>query len=136
MMRSLMAQMVRDARVKFTRELSGTLTVQSVDRDGIRINNRYWSETIALTPQEIIDNWIPVPVRELVEDDFATVLASSPELVIVGTGAKAEFPPRELTFAFARRGVGLEVMDTAAAARTFNVLAGEGRRVAAVLYTG
>ena len=131
-----MAQMVRDARVKFTRELSGTLTVQSVDRDGIRINNRYWSEAIALTPQEIIDNWIPVPVRELVEEHFATVLASSPELVIVGTGAKAEFPPRELTFAFARRGVGLEVMDTAAAARTFNVLAGEGRRVAAVLYTG
>jgi len=130
-----MAQMVRDARVKFTRELSGTLTVQSVDKDGIRINNRYWSETIALTPQEIIDNWIPVPVGELVEEHFATVLASSPELVIVGTGAKAEFPPRELTFAFARRGVGLEVMDTAAAARTFNVLAGEGRRVAAVLYT-
>ena len=61
---------------------------------------------------------------------------SFPELVIVGTGAKAEFPPRELTFAFARRGVGLQVMDTAAAARTFNVLAGEGRRVAAVLYTG
>lgn len=129
-----MAQMVRDARVKFTRELPGTLTVQSVGKDGICINNRWWSETIALTPQEIIDTWTPVPVCELVEDHFEIVLASSPELVIVGTGAKAEFPPRELTFAFARRGVGLEVMDTAAAARTFNVLAGEGRRVAAVLY--
>ena len=44
------------------------------------------------------------------------------------------FPPRELTFALARRRVGLEIMDTAAAARTFNVLAGDGRRVTAVLY--
>ena len=53
---------------------------------------------------------------------------------MVGTGKDGEFPPRELMFAFARRGVGLELMDTAAAARTFNVLAGEGRHVAAVLY--
>jgi len=52
---------------------------------------------------------------------------------VVGTGTKNLFPPRDLVFGFARRGVGLEVMDTAAAARTFNVLAGEGRRVAAVL---
>lgn len=129
-----MAQMVRDARVKFTRELPGTLTVQSVGKDGIRINDRLWSQTIALTPQQILDNWPSVPVAELVEDDFAPLLADSPELVIVGTGTKGEFPPRDLMFAFARRGVGLEVMGTAAAARTFNVLAGEGRRVVAVLY--
>jgi uncharacterized protein len=134
MMRALLAQMVREAHLKFTRELPGTLTIRSVGKDGIRINDRLWSETIALTPQEIIATWMPVPVAELVEDDFAALLASSPELVIVGTGAKGVFPPRELMFAFARRGVGLEVMDTAAAARTFNVLAGEGRRVAAVLY--
>jgi uncharacterized protein len=134
MMQSLVAQMVREARVKFTRELPGTLTVQSVGEDGIRVNNHCWSETIALTPQEIMDTWAPVPVAQLTMDDFARLLADQPELVIVGTGAKGEFPPRELTFAFARRGVGLEVMDTAAAARTFNVLAGEGRRVAAVLY--
>lgn len=126
--------MVREARVKFTRELPGTLTVQSVGEDGIRINNRCWSETIALTPEEILDEWASVPVAELALDHFAQLLAGAPELVIVGTGAKSEFPPRELMFAFARRGVGLEVMDTAAAARTFNVLAGEGRRVAAVLY--
>ena len=44
------------------------------------------------------------------------------------------FPPRELTFSFARKGIGFEVMDTAAAARTFNVLANEDRRVVAVLY--
>lgn len=126
--------MVREARLKFTRELSETLTIRSVGPDGIRINEQLWSETIALTPQEIISPWNSVLLGELNEDHFAPLLAHTPELILVGSGAKSEFPPRELMFAFARRGVGLEVMDTAAAARTFNVLALEARRVAAVLY--
>jgi uncharacterized protein len=126
--------MVRDARLKFTRELSATLTISSVSVDGIRINDRLWSETVALTADEIIESWRPVAVADLAEVDFVALLAKSPELVILGTGATGEFPKRELIFAFARRGVGLEVMDTAAAARTFNLLATEGRHVAAVLY--
>ncbi len=126
--------MVRDAALKFTRELSETLTVQSVGQAGIRINEQIWSETIALTPQEIISPWKSVPIADLVEDDFTPLLAHSPELVLIGSGAKSDFPPRGLMFAFARLGVGLEVMDTAAAARTFNVLAMEGRRIAAILY--
>lgn len=126
--------MVREAALKFTRELSETLTVQSVGADGIRINEQIWSGTIALTPQEVVKDWSNNPVAELVDEDFEELLAHDPELVLLGTGAKGVFPPRELMFAFARRGVGLEVMDTAAAARTFNVLAGEGRRIAAVLY--
>ena len=126
--------MVREARLKFTRELPGTLTIHSVGKDGIRIADRLWSDAIALTAQEIITPWHSVPLADLTEDNFSLLLEYSLELVIVGSGAKSEFPPRELMFAFARRGVGLEVMDTAAAARTFNVLAGEGRQVGAVLY--
>ena len=126
--------MVREARLKFTRESSATLSIRSVGGDGIRIGDQMWSETVALTPQQVVDGWQNVPLAELVEDHFLTLLEYTPELIIVGTGTTILFPPRELTFAFARRGVGLEVMDTAAAARTFNVLAGEGRRVAAVLF--
>ncbi len=126
--------MVREARLKFTRELSGTLTVHSVSADGIRINEHLWTETVALTPEKIIGAWHSEPLPKLTVDHFSEIFLHSPELLIVGSGSKNIFPPRELIFAFARRGVGLEVMDTAAAARTFNVLAGEGRRVAAVLY--
>jgi uncharacterized protein len=126
--------MVREARLKFTRELSATLTIRSVSADGIRINDRIWSETVALTAEEFIGSWRSGQLADLTEDDFSELLGHSLELIIVGTGKKSVIPPRELMFAFARLGVGLEVMDTAAAARTFNVLAGEGRRVAAVLY--
>lgn len=130
--------MLRDAHLKITRESSATLTIRSVSKDAIRINDQTWSATIALTPEEVIADWTAKPVAELLEEDFAGLLQTSAdkalELVILGTGAKSRFPPRELTFAFARRGIGLECMNTAAAARTFNVLAGDGRRIAAVLY--
>ena len=126
--------MVRDAELKFTREFPGAVTIRSVDENGIRIRDDVWTKTIAVTTDTVLDNWEAPAVDALRAEHFESLLAHNPELVILGCGRSQVFPPRELTFAFARRGVGLDVMDTRAAARTFNVLAGEGRRVAAVLY--
>lgn len=126
--------MLRDAPLKFTREFSAKLMVRSVSGKQIRINDQAHDQSIALTPDELLGAWPATPVAELAEGHFDSVLATAPEIVLLGTGGRHVFPPRELTFAFARKGVGLEVMDTAAAARTFNVLANEGRRVVAVLY--
>lgn len=114
--------------------MSGTLTIQNVSSLAITINGEPYSETVAITPDEILPSWDEKPVAELVDSDFEQLLQSSPELVLLGTGQDQLFPPRELMFAFARRGIGLECMDTAAAARTFNVLATEGRHVVALLY--
>ena len=57
--------------------------------------------------------------------------ASAPELVVLGTGARQVFPPPAILAAFLTRGLGVEVMTNDAAARTYSVLAGEGRRVVA-----
>lgn len=110
------------------------MMVRRVTSDAIVIGDRSFDKVIAITPEGLVDDFEPPPVASLAESDFEPLFAGDPELVVLGTGGRSVFPPRELTFAFARRGVGLEVMDTAAAARTFNVLAGEGRRLAAVLY--
>ncbi len=110
------------------------MSIRSVSNDIVRIGDQSYSKPIALTPDVVFESWAAGPVHALAEDDFEVLFDTSPELVVLGTGRKNIFPPRELVFAFARRGVGLEVMDTPAAARTFNVLAGEGRRIAAVLY--
>jgi uncharacterized protein len=126
--------MVRDAPLKFTRELSGTLTIQGVTELSITVSGTPYTQAIALTPDEVFTDWDPVPVAELTDSAIENLLRQLPEIVLLGTGGTNVFPPRELMFAFARRGVGLEVMDTAAAARTFNVLSTEGRRVAALLY--
>ena len=120
--------------MKFTREISSAATIRRVSGNAIVVNNERYTRTIALTPDGLVEGFTPPPLGDLAVAHFEVLLEHDPELVLLGTGEQAVFPPRELTFAFARRGVGLEVMDTAAAARTFNVLAGEGRRLAAVLY--
>ena len=125
--------MLRDARLKFTRELSAQLVIRSVSETAIRVNDTEYNESIVLTPDDRLTMWSNKPIADLTDADFGLVIDSKPEIILLGTGATNVFPPRELTFAFARNGIGLEIMDTAAAARTFNVLANEGRRVAAVL---
>ncbi len=82
----------------------------------------------------MLEDWVPVPVESLTVDDLALLIETRPELILLGTGNKQLLPDRDLMFAMARRGIGFEVMDTPAAARTFNVLVGEGRSVAAVLF--
>jgi len=120
--------------LKFTRETSASLTIRSVSDGRICIGENSYDHSIALTASTIIGEWSKTAVHELNESDFDELLDADPEVIIVGTGEINIFPPRELVFAMARRGIGLEVMDTTAAARTFNVLVGEDRQVAAVLF--
>jgi uncharacterized protein len=66
-------------------------------------------------------------------DDFAVILALAPEIVIFGSGPKLRFAPPAVLQALYSQRIGVETMDTAAACRTYNVLAGEGRSVVAAL---
>lgn len=120
--------------MKFTREISSTATIRRVTGDAIVVGKDRYTRNVALMPDGPVDDFAPPPLDDLSISRFERLLEYEPELVIIGTGERALFPPRELVFAFARRGIGLEIMDTAAAARTFNVLAGEGRHLAAVFY--
>lgn len=120
--------------MKFTREIPTTLIIHSVSDREIRIGNNVYTKTIALTVNAVIDEWVAKPIAELEQSDFSILLDEKPEVILLGTGTSTVFPPRELVFAFARRGIGFEVMATPAAARTFNVLAGENRQLAAILY--
>jgi len=115
--------------------MPGTVTIHSVSDDQIRIGDQVFSHAIAITATAILGDWRAEDIGKLTESDFAALLDTHPEVIILGTGNNNVFPPRELVFAMARRGVGFEVMNTRAAASTFNVLAGEGRQVAAVLYS-
>lgn len=121
--------------MKFAREMSSGVMIRKVENGEILIGSERYRGSLALTSERVVDDWSGTTFAELTEGDLEALLATEPEMVLLGTGSESLFAPRELTFALARRGVGLEVMSTPAAARTFNVLAGEGRRIAAVLYT-
>ena len=66
-------------------------------------------------------------------DTAALFMSLAPEIVILGTGASQRFPPPDLARRLSAAGVGLEVMDSNAACRTYNVLMAEGRRVLAAI---
>jgi uncharacterized protein len=120
--------------MKISRDLAAT-TIRRASAAGVEIAGVVYADTLAVAPDSVHANWTEKPVDALTPDDFESLLsAHDPDVVLLGTGPELRFAPRELVFALARRSIGFEVMDTKAAARTFNVLAGEGRRVAAVLY--
>lgn len=79
--------------------------------------------------------WEPPPLADLSVVQLEPLLALDPppEFVLLGTGAATAFPPRALSEALEARGVGLEAMDSRAAARAWGLLRGEGRWIAAAL---
>ena len=119
--------------MKITRELSAT-TIRQVSSTGVEIAGTVYAETVAVTNGVVHERWTDKSVDALTGEDFAAIVAERPDVILLGTGKSISFAPRELVFSFAREGIGFEVMDTKAAARTFNVLAGDGRQVAAVLF--
>lgn len=120
--------------MKFTREANSAVMIRNVDADAIHIGEQRYTRPLALTPEAVLDDWQTVPFADLESRHLEALLDGDPELLLLGTGQDSRFASREIMFALARRGVGLEVMTTAAAARTFNVLVSEGRRVVALLY--
>ena len=71
--------------------------------------------------------------EDLTQAHFAQLAESQPELVIFGSGSRIRFAPPALLQVLMQKRIGIETMDTLAACRTYNVLAGEGRRVMAAL---
>jgi uncharacterized protein len=88
---------------------------------------------VLLMPERAID-WTPPPLAGLGEADFAPLLAEEIEFILLGAGPSLIRPSVALTNAIEARGMGLEVMDSRAAARAWGVLRGEGRRIGAALY--
>lgn len=101
--------------------------------DEIVVNEHTHHTSLIVTPDNIISDWPPRHIRDLAQDHVAAIVALSPELVILGSGPQLRFPSPPLVQSITLQGIGLEVMDTAAACRTFNILVGEGRMVAAAL---
>lgn len=108
-----------------------SFALRAADGRSAKVNDRVLDASFILAPNHLIDAWAVGDAAALVPGDFAPLLALDPELVLLGTGERQVFPSAAVMAACLTRGIGIEVMTNAAAARTFNVLAGEGRRVVA-----
>lgn len=93
------------------------------------VNAQPWPGSVVVPWRGDVRAWTPRQPEALAPDDMGPVLACQPEVVIYGSGPRLRFPPPAVMRALIEARVGYETMDSAAACRTYNVLAIEGRRV-------
>jgi uncharacterized protein len=105
--------------------------LRGAEGDHALVNERVLRASFVICPDTLVEDWPVVDAAQLAPAQLEPLLALKPELVLLGTGARQVFPPPQVLAAFLTRGLGIEVMTNAAAARTYSVLAGEGRRVVA-----
>lgn len=100
--------------------------------DHVLVNGIRHETSLIVLPDEVIEPWAP-RFEDLSAEDFDVVLLRAPEILLLGSGARLRFPAPALYAKLLEVRIGVEIMDTAAACRTYNILAAEGRRVAAAL---
>lgn len=106
-------------------------SLRGADGAHVLVNERALTRSCVVSPETLVEDWPVTDAAAMVPADIEPLLALGPELVLLGTGEHQVFPPAAVMAACLGRGVGFEVMANDAAARTYAVLAGEGRRVVA-----
>ncbi len=99
----------------------------------VAVNGRRYSRSLIVLPERLVEDWGATTFDALSAGDMVTLAGLDREVVLLGTGKLLRFPRPELMRPLVQAGVGVEVMDVQAACRTYNILASEGRRVAAAL---
>lgn len=118
--------------MQFHQSQSGRHAIRHYAPGLLLIGDERFTSSLIITPDGY-QLWPVTHHEELCAEVLAPVYSYQPDVIIVGTGAVQVFPPPERYLPLMQFGIGVELMDSAAAARTYNVLLTEGRRVAAAI---
>ncbi len=121
--------------VVITEPLTSELILDAAQSSNRRplLNRRTLVRSAVVTPKLLIDDWRPQQPNELSIQDVTVLAELEPEVLLIGTGRALTWPDHALLAPLRNKAIGFEIMDTAAACRTYNILMFEGRRVAAAL---
>jgi uncharacterized protein len=121
--------------MKFTQDLpAGSVNYIRAYAPGcVNVNDRLLNRSLVLAPGVLMEHWGPQCLEEITLAHLEPALALEPEILVIGTGSNLKFPEARIVAEIQQRGIGLEVLDTAAACRTYNVLVSENRNVVAAL---
>lgn len=123
------------AVMKFHADPLESFSIKAYGPGWIQLPEEKFEQSLILNTEGRQERWSCLSFEALTEMHLEYLASSSQDaqVILLGTGVRNRFPPAAWLRPFAHYQLGLEVMDTAAACRTFNVLAGEGRKVVAAL---
>ena len=107
--------------------------IDAYDPGEVKVDRKSYRTSILVYAEKQVTIWAPNDLSQLTLDDLQSLIELKPALILLGTGENLIFPSAELLSPLAEQQIGVEVMDTAAACRTYNVLMAEGRDVLAAL---
>jgi uncharacterized protein len=119
--------------MKFQPDRSDAQTISGYGPGWIGIGAEKITHSVIVGSQGLRQAWTCQRFEDLTAEHFAQLASLEAELVLFGSGTRNRFPPAAWLAPLHARRLGLETMDTAAACRTYNILAGEGRNVVAAL---
>jgi len=120
--------------VKFERDSAGGRnSFTGYGKGYVQVSGKRHAASLVVSGERVIEDWPAASIEALSADHFAAIVELGPEIVLLGTGAAFRFPDAALLAPLYRAGIGVEVMDTPAACRTYNILLAEGRNVVAAL---
>ena len=119
--------------MKLQPDMSDVQTINAHGPGWVAVNGERITHSVVVGSQGERFDWQCPDFASLTEQHFTQLAATSPELINFGSGQRLRFPPPGWLAQLMLRRIGVETMDTQAACRTYNILAGEGRRVIAAL---
>jgi uncharacterized protein len=120
--------------MRFTQDsAAGINLIRAYGNDELKINDAVYQGAVIVSADQLIAQPQIQSLEALIALEPGQVLAMAPELLLLGTGKSQVFPPPAFSAQFLKKGIGVEVMDTGAACRTYNVLIAEQRRAVAML---
>ena len=122
--------------LKFTLETSDVNLISAWEPDAVRVGKEWYRSHLILSSQHILSDWTVTSPDILQANDLSAAIELGPEIILLGTGNQLALPDIDLMAELAGQGIGLEIMDTPAACRTYNVLIHESRNVVAALFIG
>lgn len=121
--------------MQLTKEtFSDLYPVQTYEPGLLKVNDTLFSQPVMLIMGQPAQNWAIKTFDDLSIESLETIIAQAPDVILLGTGTTLRFPAPALSQQVIQKGIGIEIMDTGAACRTYNLLLAEGRKVAAALF--
>ncbi len=99
----------------------------------VLVNGVRHEASMLVMPDEPVSEWGVHDSASMSPEQVIRLAELDVEVLLIGTGVHLSFPPPKLLQPLAKAGIGVEIMDTPAACRTYNILMGEGRKVAAAI---